>query len=120
MKKKKQKNAKNRKTLCKLYILDAHRTPLTIYGYIRLGWDHICKNGIKLKKSYYVTYNLEYDYVVNPEELFRISNLSNRRYRGPSLSVGDVIEICNGKNKGIWFINDIGFIKFDKSRRNFN
>lgn len=51
MKKKRQKNAKNRKTLCKLYILDVHRTPLTIYGYIRLGWDHICKNGIKLKKN---------------------------------------------------------------------
>lgn len=117
MKKKRQKNAKNRKTLCKLYILDVHRTPLTIYGYIRLGWDHICKNGIKLKKSYYVTYNREYDYAVNPEELFRNSN---QGYCGPSLSVGDVIEICNGKNRGMWFVNDIGFIKFYKSRRNFN
>ena len=115
----KQKNAKDRKTLCKLYILDVNKTPAMTYGCIRVGWDYICRNGVKLKKSYYTTYNCEYEYEVNPEELFRISNLSNRRYRGPSLSVGDVIEICNGKNKGIWFINDIGFIKFDKIKEEF-
>ena len=48
------------------------------------------------------------------EDVFRICNTKlPYGFHGHSLSVSDVVEICDGKDKGFYFVDSIGFKKLD-------
>ena len=48
------------------------------------------------------------------EDVFRICNTElPYGYHGHSLSVSDVVEICDGKEKGLYFVDSIGYKKLD-------
>ena len=48
------------------------------------------------------------------EDVFRLCNTElPYGFHGHSLSVSDVVEICDGKDKGLYFVDSIGFKKLD-------
>ena len=54
----------------------------------------------------------------NLEDVYRMFNTDRPKgYTGRSLSVSDVVEITDGKNKGFYFCDNVGFekINFDNS-----
>ena len=54
-------------------------------------------------------------YANNLEELFMQCNTGNSPlgFYGHSMSVSDVVEICEGKNSGFYFVDSIGFKRLD-------
>lgn len=53
-------------------------------------------------------------YAENLEDVFRICNTElPYGYHGHSLSVSDVVEICDGKDNGFYFVDSFGFKKLD-------
>ena len=71
-------------------------------------------NYAKDYKDMSVLKNLATELGKDLEDVFRLCNTElPYGYHGHSLSVSDVVEICDGKDKGLYFVDSIGFKKLD-------
>lgn len=86
------------------------------------GYDHAVKDG-KVDSS---IYRQIYGGTVNCKDLEEVFALCNTDhppgYYGESLSVSNVIEICDGDKKGFYYCDTVGFkpVEFDISKTNRN
>ncbi len=54
----------------------------------------------------------------DPETIFWLFNMEMpSRYTGNSLSVSDILEICDGEKKGIYFCDSVGWVKLGTDPR---
>ena len=83
-------------------------SPLTF-----MNFEETSKRGGVKTKDYRQVYGGTV-FAENLEDVFRICNTElPYGYHGHSLSVSDVVEICDGKDKGLYFVDSIGFKKLD-------
>ena len=83
-------------------------SPLTF-----MNFEETSKRGGVKSKDYRQVYGGTV-FAENLEDVFRICNTDlPYGYHGHSLSVSDVVEICDGKDKGLYFVDSIGFKKLD-------
>ncbi len=83
-------------------------SPLTF-----MNFEETSKRGGVKSKDYRQVYGGTV-FAENLEDVFRICNTElPYGYHGHSLSVSDVVEICDGKDKGFYFVDSIGFKKLD-------
>ena len=83
-------------------------SPLTF-----MNFEETLKRGGVKTKDYRQVYGGTV-FAENLEDVFRLCNTElPYGYHGHSMSVSDVVEICDGKDKGLYFVDSIGFKKLD-------
>ena len=83
-------------------------SPLTF-----MNFEEPSKRGGVKSKDYRQVYGGTV-FAENLEDVFRLCNTElPYGYHGHSLSVSDLVEICDGKDKGFYFVDSIGFKKLD-------
>ena len=82
-----------------------------------MNYDHTMSHGGIQAEKYMQVYGGEV-LADSLEEVFTIGNTDQPcGYLGRSLSVSDVIEVCEGKEKGFYFVDSFGFKKIENDRR---
>lgn len=80
---------------------------------IFMNYEHTAANGGIKEDKYKQIYGGEV-YADSLEDVFTIGNTDQPPgYYGRSISVSDVIEICEGKDTGFWFVDSFGFKRLD-------
>ena len=83
-------------------------SPLTFMNY-----EDTSNNGGVKTKDYRQVYGGTV-FAKDLEDVFRICNTElPYGYHGHSLSVSDIVEVCQGEDKGLYFVDSIGYKKLD-------
>lgn len=111
----------------RLEILEAPKMKIRVFQLkngsdnIFMNYDHTAENGGVMSENYRQIYGGEV-YAGSLENVFSLCNTDfPPGYYGRSMSVSDVVEICEGRNRGFWFVDSFGFKKledFDISKTN--